>query len=350
MSELTHAYEVALVKKFELDESTVRDLWAEFSAILAASEGQAEPTAWEKTRSLLITAVWAFSKIPAHERTADAAAQAVDAITDAGSPLSWLRNPAPTPESAGLAEPSTVCETCGEQKSHVRNCSDPSCFLRVAPTPAAAQPESSKEMLERIDREFKSMGPFEQRAFVERINSTAARDERGTLSDGRILQLWLNRYNGLKNRAEVFADVIHFARTLLADYGQARTEPTWDERGAFAYPTIEHWLTEIAGEREIGHVISEMTHLEVARQAFAAARATASPVSGAAGDDARDAKRYRQLRECNSGSLVIVQITGMGEDDQVVLTEGDADAAIDAEIERIDRAEIERGERAGDKS
>ena len=47
---------------------------------------------------------------------------------------------------------------------------------------------------------------------------------------------------------------------------------------------------------------------------------------------AKDAERYRHLRECNSGSLVIVQIIGTGDDDQVVLTESDADAAIDAAI------------------
>jgi hypothetical protein len=49
-------------------------------------------------------------------------------------------------------------------------------------------------------------------------------------------------------------------------------------------------------------------------------------------DDAHDAARYRHLRECNGGSLIIVQITGMGEDDQVVLTECDADTAIDAAL------------------
>ena len=42
-----------------------------------------------------------------------------------------------------------------------------------------------------------------------------------------------------------------------------------------------------------------------------------------------DAERYRHLRDCNSGSLVVVQITGTGEDDWYVLTEDDADAAID---------------------
>lgn len=44
-----------------------------------------------------------------------------------------------------------------------------------------------------------------------------------------------------------------------------------------------------------------------------------------------DAARYRHLRDCNSGSLVVVvQITGTGEDDWHVLTEDDADAAIDS--------------------
>ena len=59
----------------------------------------------------------------------------------------------------------------------------------------------------------------------------------------------------------------------------------------------------------------------------------AAPASGGeaqAEGDARDAARYRELRDCNSGSLVIMQITGMGEDDWHVLTEDDADAAIDA--------------------
>ena len=46
----------------------------------------------------------------------------------------------------------------------------------------------------------------------------------------------------------------------------------------------------------------------------------------------KDAERYRHLRECNSGSLVVLHITGAGEDDQVVLTEEDADSAIDAAI------------------
>lgn len=42
-----------------------------------------------------------------------------------------------------------------------------------------------------------------------------------------------------------------------------------------------------------------------------------------------DAERYHHLRDCNSGSLVVMQITGTDEDDWHVLTEGDADEAID---------------------
>ncbi|WP_244792733.1 MULTISPECIES: hypothetical protein [Caballeronia] len=48
--------------------------------------------------------------------------------------------------------------------------------------------------------------------------------------------------------------------------------------------------------------------------------------------DRIDAERYRHLRDCNGGSLIVVQLTGIGEDDQIVLTEKDADAAIDAAI------------------
>jgi hypothetical protein len=90
-------------------------------SVITASAGQAEPPAWEKTRSLLITAVWAFSKIPAHERTADASAQAVDAITDAGSPLSWLLNAAPTPAAAHTyTTTGTGCDRCGRALSEHR--------------------------------------------------------------------------------------------------------------------------------------------------------------------------------------------------------------------------------------
>ena len=47
-------------------------------------------------------------------------------------------------------------------------------------------------------------------------------------------------------------------------------------------------------------------------------------------DAGRDTARYHHLRDYNSGSLIIVQITGIGEYDQIVLTEEDADSAIDA--------------------
>lgn len=50
----------------------------------------------------------------------------------------------------------------------------------------------------------------------------------------------------------------------------------------------------------------------------------------AAQGDSKDAERYRELRACNGGSLVIVHLCGEG--NEVVLTEQDADTAIDAAI------------------
>ncbi|MFP3428783.1 hypothetical protein SB781_03435 [Paraburkholderia sp. SIMBA_061] len=58
----------------------------------------------------------------------------------------------------------------------------------------------------------------------------------------------------------------------------------------------------------------------------------AAPTAALEKGDGRDAERYRHLRQCNSGSLVIVQIIGTGEDDQIVLTEEHADEAIDAAL------------------
>jgi hypothetical protein len=58
-----------------------------------------------------------------------------------------------------------------------------------------------------------------------------------------------------------------------------------------------------------------------------------------ANKNAQDAARYRHLRECNSGSLVIVQIIGTGEDDQIVLTEEHADEAIDAALSQQNAGE-----------
>jgi hypothetical protein len=65
-----------------------------------ASAGQAEPTEWARTRSNLATAMAAFGTRPDGKRGMDAAAQALDAITEPGSPLSWLRDAAPTPAAA----------------------------------------------------------------------------------------------------------------------------------------------------------------------------------------------------------------------------------------------------------
>ncbi|MFT4267857.1 MAG: hypothetical protein QM586_11665 [Xenophilus sp.] len=68
------------------------------------------------------------------------------------------------------------------------------------------------------------------------------------------------------------------------------------------------------------------------------AQATTEDSSAAQADaDKRDATRYRHLRACNSGSLVIVKIIGTEDDDQIVLTEVDADTEIDTEIAALSR-------------
>ena len=60
-------------------------------------------------------------------------------------------------------------------------------------------------------------------------------------------------------------------------------------------------------------------------------RAVQAPTPAAPADSVlKDAERYRHLRDCNSGSLAVMQITGTGEDDWCILTEDGADAAIDA--------------------
>lgn len=46
----------------------------------------------------------------------------------------------------------------------------------------------------------------------------------------------------------------------------------------------------------------------------------------------KDAERYRYLRACNSGSLMITHLIGIGDCDEIVLTGNDADEAIDAAI------------------
>ena len=68
-------------------------------------------------------------------------------------------------------------------------------------------------------------------------------------------------------------------------------------------------------------------HSELERlHALAAGQATAAQADSVLDD----AARYRHLRDCNSGSLAVMQITGTDEDDWSILTEDDADAAIDA--------------------
>jgi len=63
------------------------------------------------------------------------------------------------------------------------------------------------------------------------------------------------------------------------------------------------------------------------------AAASVQPAPQALGADP-DGVRYRHLRACNSGSLVIVKLTGTGEDDMTVLTMEDADAEVDDELAR----------------
>jgi hypothetical protein len=70
------------------------DAW-QARASLDANAGQAEPTEWSRTRSNLATTMCAFGTRPDGKRGMDAAAQALDAITEPGSPLSWLRNAVP---------------------------------------------------------------------------------------------------------------------------------------------------------------------------------------------------------------------------------------------------------------
>jgi hypothetical protein len=97
--------------------------------------------------------------------------------------------------------------------------------------------------------------------------------------------------------------------------------------------TREQYLSMIDGGQQ--DALIELDNARMLARNALRGPAVAQPVAQtdrALTDDARDAERYRHLRECNGGSLIIVQITGMGEDDQVVLTECDADTAIDAAL------------------
>ncbi|MBP0589315.1 hypothetical protein J8I87_06195 [Paraburkholderia sp. LEh10] len=102
------------------------------------------------------------------------------------------------------------------------------------------------------------------------------------------------------------------------------------------YPTIDDKLATLRNAIEGGvkadsaQAMHLMELVDAIGEQFKRELADAAPVADSA--MAKDAERYHHLRECNSGSLVIVQIMGTGDDDQVVLTESDADAAIDAAI------------------
>ncbi|MBW5284196.1 hypothetical protein [Burkholderia gladioli] len=54
-----------------------------------------EGAAWDSTRHSLAVAISAFVKRPAGNRGLDAAVQMLDAITEPGLPLAWLRVPVP---------------------------------------------------------------------------------------------------------------------------------------------------------------------------------------------------------------------------------------------------------------
>lgn len=115
----------------------------------------------------------------------------------------------------------------------------------------------------------------------------------------------------------------------------------------FAYPTIGHWLTEVAGDREVGHVISEMTHMEVARQAFAAGRETnAGATTEAAGDglfeDDDERRKFANACDdfatCNETGVDYNLLMKWANNGLLECTHFDVTEAGNAEIERIERA------------
>jgi hypothetical protein len=155
----------------------------------------------------------------------------------------------------------------------------------AAPTPAAAQDAQAKD-----DRYTEGYDDGMANARELLADMRVKADDHRRLV--RELDVLLNGEEGAAKQASL-CDVVAQVRREGIRSVQYKGTVAQYERGAFAYPTIEHWLTEIAGDGEIGHVISEMTHIEAARQAFAAARAAASPVSGAARDVL--AERARQV-------------------------------------------------------
>jgi hypothetical protein len=69
----------------------LREVLAEAIEALSAPAPADERAAWDRTRHALAVAMVGFAGRPEGRRDLDAAAQALDAITELGSPLAWLR-------------------------------------------------------------------------------------------------------------------------------------------------------------------------------------------------------------------------------------------------------------------
>ncbi|EPD40886.1 MULTISPECIES: hypothetical protein [Delftia] len=109
-----------------------------------------------------------------------------------------------------------------------------------------------------------------------------------------------------------------------------RAAEVQNARAGAAPAEVVGWLhPQWAAEQGRGRIYGHNPGGYIAVQ-IAAPQAPAAPAVDA--ETVKKAARYDHLRDCNSGSLVVVQITGTGEDDWHVLTEGDADEAIDTAL------------------
>lgn len=98
------------------------------------------------------------------------------------------------------------------------------------------------------------------------------------------------------------------------------------------YPDLTQIIRDVGGiVHSDGNIFFK--NADVFIEAAVRAMRAPQPQEATPSQDAEDAARYRYLRECNSASLVVVEITGTGDEDWHVLTEADADAAIDAAID-----------------
>ena len=139
----------------------------------------------------------------------------------------------------------------------------------------------------------------------------------------------------------VASDVDSMARVLMAAFAKAEPEhPITRYPTSFVATFADMARAAIAAAQLADGVPAQSYVVDFFKakgfypspaQAFAAGVALAATQPAAQGME-QDAKRYRWLRECNSGSLVVVEITGTGDEDWHVLTEADADAAIDAAL------------------